>query len=208
MNNILINGDLYVKIEPSIIYYNEPVEPQEVPEVSTLDLLTMISEMSEGNFNENWENFTESLVASAGSREIHPKRVTSYDDNIGFYKLFVDKSSYINLLQDDREKYCDDVEELNSTYLNLYDFIKQATFIGKYLEPKVLGIPRYQVIYEYQGIYLIKNVEDGTFSTIAKKHPAMENYVIGISFSDEYDKKSVYQSIIDQELKQNNPRTM
>lgn len=233
MENIIINGDLYIKIAPTIIYKNTPIKKTEMSELEIMDLLSQNIDMKEiSNILNNIDKFMEE---KAKQGEIKREKIEEYDHNIGFYKIFVSKEAIFliseydatgNVILPNISSDCEnlyeffeknqipnnvfdyyDIKEAKEDFIRFYDFLANANFVGHYLEPKFTNIPRYKVLYEFLENYLIQNVSNDDYTIISKKHPLINNYIKGKNFDNTFDKTNIYQEVFKQKITNSNGNT-
>ena len=207
MENVILNGELYIKKKPKIetkIITN----PNAIPEVFDIN----------GNVIEDFD-FTNpehlkllpasvlNMFESIGAI----KRIerTNYEDNVGFYQMILDQNGFYLLNKRFKNIYrYKTKEELENEFISLIDFIHHALFIGRYLEPIDIPLSKFVLVYEYDGIYLLKDLENNKYFPISKDHPLQEHFKIGEILPEYYEKEELIKAIVNQEIKPNDLRKM
>lgn len=231
MNNIIINGDLYIKVAPSIIYKNISLKKSTLSEGEMLDLLTKNIDMDV--IQNILSNISEIMEKEEKKGNIKRERIEDYSQNKGVYRIFASENVIFLIseydatgmvcysdvaIPDNCENIYDfirassipnnildyrDINDVNQDFIRLYDFIINADYVGCYLEPKIVGNPRYRVLYTFMNVYLLQNVVDNSYMIISNKCLELENYILGEKFDGYYDKLSLYQDIFKQKNKNN-----
>ena len=165
---ILINGDIYVNIHLSKKFYSL----------------------------EYFQNLVAKLVVNENDLDF------DYESNFGFYKLMMlDDCIFLqNQFDEDNDVGYSykSLDLFHNLFINLKDFVAQAYFIGRYLEPTKVDLPRYIALLEYEDFLIVQDAGTGEFTVGHKVN--FEDYVMG-NISEPFTKKEIYQAIIDQEFK-------
>lgn len=229
MENIIINGDLYVKITPTTVYRDIPLSKPKLTETEILDLLT--KEIDVDILQNVLSNLSEIMEEQAKKGEIKREIIEDYEQNIGFYSIFVTEKSifliseydatgnvicFNNTLEGDNlyEIFSNsmlpnnvldynNINDVKEDFISFYDFLKNASLIGHYLEPKTLNMPRYIILCEHLDTYLLQNIEDNSYLVVSKKYPGMTDYFIGRKCIDNIDKKNIYKDVFRQKTQNN-----
>jgi len=229
MENIIINGDLYVKIAPTIVYRNTPLTESSLSEAEMLDLLTKTIDTDV--LQEILYNFSELMEEKAENGEVKRERLEEYYQNIGFYRIFATNENIFlisefeatgmvfsfndsfeidnlydafnnNVLPNNVLDYFN-INDVKEDFVSFYDFMMNASFVGYYLEPKVANMPRYKILFEHLDNYLLQNVENDNYLVVSKKYPGMNDYVFGEKCICELDKNSIYKDVFKQKTQNN-----
>lgn len=207
MEKVILNGELYIKKNPEIetkIITN----PNAIPEVFD----------TEGNVIEDFD-FTNPehlkllpksvlyMFESMGA--IKKMERKNYENNIGFYQVVLDQNGFYLVNRRFKNTYhYKTIDALEKDFISLLDFIHHAIFVGRYLEPVNIPLLKSELLYEYDGIYLLKDLDNNKYYPISKDYPFLENFKIGEMLPAYYEKEELLKEIISQELKPNNPRKM
>ncbi len=194
--DIILNGDLYIKLTNEVSYILEEND-------KTRDIINDIMSDVKDVDDEELASLASFKFAQIMDRLIEEqlfyKEEESLDKN-GFYKIFFTGNEVIMMSNEKNVKY-NSLEEVNKTYINLRDFLIKANLVGRYLEPIKDNMPRYAIIYEYKDCLLLHNLNNGMFTTVNAKSSILNDYFLGDNIKEEYKKEDVYQTIINQELK-------
>lgn len=235
MEHIIINGDLYVKLTPTIVRKNISIKKEETEETNIAELLT--KELDPDRLRYVLENIDKLLDGLVQKGEIKQEKYEDYEENVGFYKIFVENNIFSligqcknnaitfnvtsNMNFDNCENMCDflqqtqlpnsnvvtqyeKLEELQEDFIRLHDFIKKSTFVGRYLEPTKIELPRCKLLYEFLDTYILEDITTQEYTVISKHHSFLKNYKLGNTFDESYDKTKLYQDIFIQMYKNNN----
>lgn len=232
MENIIINGDLYIKIAPTIVYKNTSLVKSTLSEFEVMELLTQKLDAEAMEKIQNLlNNIGEIMEEKAEKGEIKREKIEEYNQNIGFYRIFASENVIFLVSEFDATGTvvladipvdCENlyeffeqsaipnnvldygnINDVKNEFIRFYDFIMKSDFVGCYLEPKLINMPRYRILYEYLDTYLIQNINDGSYMVVSKKYPGMDDYVLGKKFDECYDKMDVYQDVFRQKIGKN-----
>ncbi len=198
--DIILNGDLYVKLTNEVVYV---LEENDKTKAIIKDIMGDVKDNEEELLALASFKFAQ-IMDKLIEEQLLYKEEESLDKN-GFYKIFYTGNEVIMMSDEENIKY-NSLEEVNKKYINLRDFLIRATLVGRYLEPIKDNLPRYAVIYEYEDCLLLHNLNNGMFTTVNAKSSILNNYFLGDNLIEEYKKEDVYQTIVNQELKKGKSR--
>lgn len=202
MTDYILNGDLYVRIQPKeetkieylrnlsggefhffnssqVIYFEDKEKIEQLPKY-VLELLQLIG-----------------LI-----------RINTIKDYkvLGLYQAFgTTKSIYMI-----NKKQVEKVSNIKEEFIRLEEFIHRSFYINRFLVNNSSHLPDFLLLYEYANLYLIKEQKTGIYTILSKEDKMFQNYTIGDICIEYYEKEQVYQSMVEQNLKINpeNPKHM
>lgn len=207
MEKVILNGEIFLKKNPKIetkILTNSNA----IPEV--FDVNGKVIEEFDFTNPEHLKLLPPSVLymfESMGAIKRIERR--NYEDNVGFYQIVVGKNEFhlVNKGYKSTYKY-NSLEEVEREFISLFDYMHHAIYVGRFLEPIEPPIIRFECLYEYAGIYILRDLTEDKYQIISKDHPFLENYRIGKMLPAYYEKEELLKAIVSQELKPNNPRKM
>lgn len=202
MTDYILNGDLYVRIQPKeetkieylrnlsggefhffnssqVIYFEDKEKIEQLPKY-VLELLQLIG-----------------LI-----------KINTIKDYkvLGLYQVFgTTKSIYMI-----NKKQVEKVSNIKEEFIRLEEFIHRSFYINRFLVNNSSHLPDFLLLYEYANLYLIKEQKTGIYTILSKEDKMFQNYTIGDICIEYYEKEQVYQSMVEQNLKINpeNPKHM
>lgn len=202
MTDYILNGDLYVRIQPKeetkieylrnlsggefhffnssqVIYFEDKEKIEQLPKY-VLELLQLIG-------------------------LIRINTIKNYKA-LGLYQVFgTTKSIYMI-----NKKQVEKVSNIKEEFIRLEEFIHRSFYINRFLVNNSSHLPDFLLLYEYANLYLIKEQKTGIYTILSKEDKMFQNYAIGDICVEYYEKEQVYQSMVEQNLKINpeNPKHM
>lgn len=216
-NNIIINGDIYLKRGPEIFNPDSSLDD----EINELEFETS-KEIPDFELFDYLEKF-KSIRGMAGQQD--------YWGTDSFWKMFTDGETFemLECRQPYLKKSYSSFDELNKNFIRLSDFLKIAKFVGRefkrnkpikdyageddnrYCLLKNDGT-KYVVLYATQELFLIKWINNlfDEYALIKSRYTSDGNYEFFGPVHEEYrDTKKVYSEIFNQvseQMKKNKGR--
>lgn len=199
MEEILINGDIYIKLIPDILTRYRISKDAEAE---------IFIAGKEYNPEEMTEDFIENLPVAI--REFFEgfgviKKETGYNNNHnGFYQLWI-TGEVINMvnIQERATLQYKDIKEVKGKYINLLEFLQKAKYVGIYLQND--NKPLLEYLVSYNNVNLMRNVETGEYLIIAHKNPVLDGYYPGDLIKEVFDIDATYKNIIKQFIRHDYP---
>lgn len=191
MPNIIMNGDIYIKLNPdrkTKMKLSPIVRDAKLYETDTRTGKTKEIPLT----NIPYYVYEKLEKDGFATRE----DITIFNNN-GFYQIFSDASS-IRMVNRETNEVLEykTMEEISSSFINLYDFINKGVSCGRYFASTDTSKPEYELLLSYQQYYLLKNIRTGEYTVKDKHHKELDGYEI-LGFLPNYiDNHTLYKDII------------
>lgn len=196
MSNIILNGDVYIKMLPDLVTRYNVLEKGFSAPIDIDGKTFEVKDLSSSNV-EDLPPIIREFLEFYG---IVKKEIGYIYNNNGFYQIWCNADNIFMMNRNEQTSLeYSNTEEINLKYLNLWDYLTTAKFVGVYVVNP--GHPMYEYLYTLNGINLLRNPATGEYIVIANGNPMLENYFENNIKTIDYDINTIYQSIINQVMK-------
>lgn len=196
MSNIILNGDVYIKMLPDLVTRYNVLEKGYSATIDIEGKTFDVKDLSSNNI-EHLPPIIREFLEFYG---IVKKEIGYIYNNNGFYQIWCNTDSVYMLNRNEQSSLeYSNMEEIELKYLNLWDYLTTAKFVGIYLVNP--GHPMYEYLYTLNGINLLRNPATGEYIILATGNPILDGYFGNNIKTNTYDINTVYQSIISQVMK-------
>lgn len=191
MQNIIMNGDIYIKLNPDY-------KPEIKFSASTHDAKIYEANLTTGKAEEvNLETVPESVIEKLEKLGLVTRETITIYNNSGFYQIFFNDNSFRMVNRETKEvlEY-KTMEEISQHFINLYDFINKGISCGRYFASTDTSKPEYELIFIYQQYYLLRNRATGEYTVKDKHQKELDGYEF-LGFLPNYiDTHTLYKEIV------------
>lgn len=196
MSNIILNGDVYIKMLPDLV---TKYKIKEKGFSGTIDIRGRSFDIKDLT-SSNIEHLPPIIREFLEFYGIVKKEIGYIYNNNGFYQIWCNADSIFMINRNEQTSLeYSNTEEINLKYLNLWDYLTTAKFVGIYLVNP--GHPMYEYLYTLNDINILRNPATGEYIIAATGSPMLEGYFSNNIKTNTYDINTVYQSIISQVIK-------
>ncbi len=189
MNNMQLIGDIYIKVNPDVkSKYNLTKGPISI----TVRENSITKEIPILN-DEDIEKLDSEYIEELKSKGFIKEHKETIDNTNGFWRIFPKNYDFIMENITSNEEITCNKSDVDINFINLFNWLKQANYVGRKLIPKDTSLPPVEALYFFEGTYLIKT--SATY-TILNNETLSAYYSFGEILPYYYEKEELYQNIV------------